>query len=138
MYITLQEAAQYLLFHTTSNGTARSFLSIQLLSFSGKPLKYSRIDEPLYQLDEGNLWEYYRFKSITKSVRLATLIKNEFQWNTNKSKNLFERRGNFENITLFGMSGIWTTYNNLPNSFIKEDHISKTIPDTYEVMKLIF
>ena len=72
-------------------------------------MNYSRIDEPLYQLDEGNLWEYYRFKSITKSVRLATLIKNEFQWNTNKSKNLFERRGNFENITLFGMSGLWTT-----------------------------
>ena len=98
-------------------------------------MKYSRIDEPLYRLDEGNLWEHYRFKSITKSVRLATLIKNEFQWNTNKSKNLFERRGNFENITLFSMSGIWTTYNNLPNSFVKEDHISKTIPDTYEVMK---
>ena len=98
-------------------------------------MKYSRIDEPLYHLDEGNLWEYYRFKSITKSVQLATLFNNEFQWNTNKSKNLFERRGNFENITLFGMSGIWTTYNSLPNTFIKEDHISRTIPDTYEVMK---
>ena len=96
-------------------------------------MKYSRIDEPLYHLDEGNLWEHYRFKSITKSVQLATLIKNEFQWNTNKSKNLLERRGNFENITLFGMSAMWTTYNNLPNTFIKEDHISKTIPNTYEV-----
>ena len=129
--------------HRTSC-TAKSFL-FKLLSFvsffvnihflSGKSFKYSRIDEPLYWLDAETLWEHYSFKSITKNVPLARLIKNEYEWNSNKSKNFFERRGNFENITLFGMSGMWTTYNNLPNTFIKEDHISKTIPNTYEVMK---
>ena len=95
------------------------------------------MDEPLYWLDAGTLWEHYSFKSMTKNVRLATLIKNDFEWNSNKSKNFLERRGNFENITLFGMSAMWTTYNNLPNTFIKEDHISKTIPNTYEVNEML-
>ena len=49
--------------------------------FSGKPLKYSRIDEPLYQLDEGNLSEHYRFKILMrKNFQIAQCINFSLQY----------------------------------------------------------
>ena len=65
---------------------------------------------------------------------LATQVGNEFQWNLNVSKSFYNRRGNLENITLFGITEMWTTFNNVPLDFVKEDHLSQTIPNTYEVI----
>ena len=104
------------------------------LLLSGNPqITHSRIDEPVYFLDEGSLWEHFQFRSIEKSNKLATLSKNGFQWNPNQSRNFYERRGNFQNITLFGVTEVWTTYNYLTNQFKKEDHVSQTILNTHEV-----
>ena len=57
-----------------------------------------------------------------------------FIWNQNISPDFFERRGNFNNITLFGMTDAETTFNQLPTDFEKTANPSKEIPETYEVI----
>ena len=96
-------------------------------------IKYSRIDEPLYFLDNGILSERYELKSIRKSNVLATIDNNELKWNSNKARNFFERRGNFENITLFAVTDAYALYNQLPENFKDIAPISNVIPNTYEV-----
>ena len=54
-------------------------------------------------------------------------------WNRNRSRNFFQRRGNFQGITLFGITELWTTYNYLTNLFKQEEHVSQTVPNTHEV-----
>ena len=101
---------------------------------SGKPKQtHSRIDEQVYFLDGESLWEHFYFRSIKSSNRLATLNKNEFQWNPNHSRDFFERRGNFQGITLFGITELWTTYNYMTNLYKQEEHVSQTVPNTHEV-----
>ena len=96
-------------------------------------IKYSRIDEPLYFLDNGTLLERYELKSIRKSNVLATIDNNELKWNSNKARNFFERRGNFENITLFAVTDAYSMYNQLPKNFKEIAPISNVVPNTYEV-----
>ena len=96
-------------------------------------IKYSRIDEPLYFLDNGILSERYELKSIRKSNVLATIDSNELKWNSNKARNFFERRGNFENITLFAVTDAYALYNQLPENFKDIAPISNVIHNTYEV-----
>ena len=96
-------------------------------------IKYSRIDEPLYFLDNGILSERYELKSIRKSNVLATIDNNELKWNSNKARNFFERRGNFENITLFAVTDAYSMYNQLPKNFKEIAQISNVVPNTYEV-----
>ena len=91
------------------------------------------MDEPIYFLYEGIMWEHFQFRSIKRSNRLASISKNGFQWNPNQSRNFYERRGNFQNITLFGVTEVWTTYNYLTNQFKKEELVSETMPNTHEV-----
>ena len=96
-------------------------------------IKYSRIDEPLYFLDNGTLLERYELKSIRKSNVLATIDNNELKWNSNKARNFFERRGNFENITLFAVTDAYSMYKQLPSNFKEIAPISNVVPNTYEV-----
>ena len=96
-------------------------------------IKYSRIDEPLYFLDNVTLLEQYELKSIRKTNVLATIDNNEFKWNFNKDRNIFDRRGNFENITLFAVTDAYALYNQLPENFKDIAPISNVIPNTYEV-----
>ena len=125
--------------HQGQKVTVKSYsLTCKTILLSGKPQQaHSRIDEQVYFLDEGSLWEYFHFRSIKSSNRLATLNKIEFQWNPNQSRDFFERRGNFQGITLFGITELWTTYNYLTNLFKQEEHVSQTVPNTHEV-KCIF
>jgi len=95
--------------------------------------KYSRIDEPLYFLDNVTLLEQYELKSITKTNVLGTIDNNEFKWNFNKARNFFDRRGNFENITLFAVTDSYSMYNQLPENFKEIAPISNVVPNTYEV-----
>ena len=95
--------------------------------------KYSRIDEPLYELENGVLWEHFEFKSIRKSRELAKLYGNELKWAPNVPKKFFERRGNFENLTLLAMTEAELSYNELPKELKEVANVSELIPNTYEV-----
>ena len=96
-------------------------------------IKYSRIDEPLYFLDNVTLLEQYELKSIRKTNVLATIDNNEFKWDVNKARNIFDRRGNFENLTLFAVTDAYSMYNQLPKNFKEIAPISNVVPNTYEV-----
>ena len=98
-----------------------------------KQEKYSPIDVPLYFLENEMLWEHYRLKSMRKRKYLGRLSGEQFIWNQNISQNFFERRGNFNNITLFGMTDTELTYNQLPKDLEKTENSSKIISETYEV-----
>ena len=96
--------------------------------------KYSRIDEPIFFLENKTLWEHYGFKSMKKSNILANQQDNgEFKWNQKYSKNFLERRGNFENIKLITMTESSTTSTQLPRNLDEIANISKEVPDSYEV-----
>ena len=98
------------------------------------PKKYSPIDVPLYFLENEILWEHYELNSMSFHNSLVMSDGEKFIWNQNISPDFFERRGNFNNITLFGMTDAETTFNQLPTDFEKTANPSKEIPETYEVI----
>ena len=98
-----------------------------------QPKKYSPINVPLYFLENKMLWEHYELKSMRFHKILGRLDGEQFIWNQNISPNFFERRGNFNNITLFGMTDTEMTYNQLPADWEKTEIPSKEISETYEV-----
>ena len=98
-----------------------------------QPKKYSPIDVPLYFLENEMLWEHYELKSMKFHNSLGRLDGEQFIWNQNVAQNFFERRGNFNNITLFRMTDTELTYNQLPKDLEKTENPSKIISKTYEV-----
>ena len=94
---------------------------------------YFPIDVPIYFLENKKLLEHYELKSMRKSNSLGTFNGDEFIWNQNLSQNIFERRGNFNNVTLFGMTETQLTFNQLLTDLEKIEQASKLIPETYEV-----
>ena len=98
-----------------------------------QPKKYSPIDVPLYFLENEMLWEHYELKSMRFHKILGRLDGEQFIWNRNISPNFFKRRGNFNNITLFGMTDASITFNQLPTDLEKTQSPSKEISETYEV-----
>ena len=98
-----------------------------------QPKKYTPIDVPLYFLENEMLWEHYELKSMRFHNSLGRLDGEQFIWNQNISPNFFERRGNFNNITLFGMTDASATFNQLPTDLEKTENPSKEISETYEV-----
>ena len=94
---------------------------------------YSQINTPLYLFENGELWEQYKFKSITKRNKLATIQNNDLLWENQHDKNFLERRGNFDNITLIGMTDTWENFIVLPKEWRKIAKISTVIKDTHEV-----
>ena len=95
--------------------------------------KYSRIDEPLYLLANETLLEQYDLKSMTRTNILGTLNGKEFEWNREYPEDFFERRANFEGITLLGMTDVELNFNKLPKGFEKIVNDSRKVPNTYEV-----
>ena len=98
-----------------------------------QPKKYTPIDVPLYFLENKMLWEHYELKSMRFHNSLGSLDGEQFTWNRNISPKFFERRGNFNNITLFGMTDASITFNQLPKDLEKTESPSKEISETYEV-----
>ena len=98
-----------------------------------KPEKFSPIDVPLYFLTNEMIWEHYELKYMRKSNYLGRFNGETFIWNQNISRHLFERRGNFNNITLFGMTESELTFNQLPTDLKKFGKLSKEMSDSYEV-----
>ena len=97
---------------------------------------YSQINEPFYVLNNGSIWEQYEFKSLKKIEYLASIKKEEFQWNKNVTRSFFERRGNFENQTLIGITEAFGTSNIFPEEWKKLANLSNIVPNTYEVTNL--
>ena len=95
--------------------------------------EYSQIDEPLYFLKNGLLFEHYEFKSLRKTNVLGKVNNNEFIWNENTKTNLFERRGNFENLTLIAVTEHDRTFTDFPPNMA---NISEIVPKTVEVCTL--
>ena len=98
--------------------------------------EFSRIDEPVYVLDYNNvLWEQYEFKSLKKSNELGRVNGNVFQWNEDMPVNIWDRRGNFDNLMLIAVTESGLTCNFLPNNLEKSDDISNIVPNSFEVTK---
>ena len=98
-----------------------------------QPENYFPINVPLYFLKNEMLWEHYELKSMKFHNSLGRLDGEQFIWNQNVAQNFFERRGNFNNITLFGMTDTELTYTQLPKDLEKTENQSKIISETYEV-----
>ena len=96
--------------------------------------KYSQIDESLYFLKNGLLFEHYEFKSLRKTNVLGKINDNEFIWNKNTKTHLFERRGNFENLTLIAVTEHDRTFTDFPPNMA---NVSGIVPKTVEVCTLI-
>ena len=94
------------------------------------------MNEPLYILDNDTLWEQFEFKSFKKINQLATLNERGLKWRDNMAKNFFERRGDFENFTLIGVTHPKMGYNILPKDLSKIAKNSTIVPNTYEVFIL--
>ena len=96
------------------------------------PKKYTPIDVPLYFLENKMLREHYELKSMRFHNSLGWLDGEQFIWNRKVAQNFFERRGNFNNITLFGMTETGV-YSLVPKDLEKTEKPSKEISETYEV-----
>ena len=94
----------------------------------------SRIDEPLYSLKNETLYERYRYRFLEKNNILGTIVNNIFRWNYDViDKNLLDRRGNFHNITIYGMTSGELNNVKLPRNLKNIRNVSVEIPNTYEV-----
>ena len=94
---------------------------------------YTQIDKPLYFLENGKLCEQFEFKSLKKRNELGNIQDGELLWDINQKKNFLERRGNFENLTLIGMTKAWSNAIVLPKEWRKNADLSTIVKDTYEV-----
>ena len=68
------------------------------------------------------------------SKDLAKIYGNEFKWTENVAQNIFERRRDFQNITLFAVVETDMGQNSLPEDYEKLAPVSDLIPDTHEVI----
>ena len=115
------------------NQTMKANIKRPWIIVTRKLNRYSRIDEPLYFVANETLLERYEFKSINKTNVLGTLIGKKFEWNKNYPEDFFERRANFEGITLLGMTENELNFNQLQKGFEHSVKDSIKVPNTYEV-----
>ena len=95
--------------------------------------KYAPIDKPLYTLINGALWEHFELKTMQKTNRLGRLYGKEFKWKENMPQNFYERRGNFENVTLIAMTTKEMSYVTLLKDWKSPVNKSQVVSDSYEV-----
>ena len=95
---------------------------------------YFPIDKPLYVFTNGTLLEHFEIKGLKKTNKLGRLYGKKFMWHYNIPRNFFERRGNFENITLIAMTAEEMAYNKFPKDWKSLVNISSLVPDAYEVI----
>ena len=110
-----------------------------MILMTNKSTPASRLDEPLYTLKNETLYEKYGFScrsgSLEKSTILGSIVNNIFQWDKDViNKNLLDRRGNFQNITIFAMTESDLTQVILPKDF---KNVSTEFPNTYEVSTVL-
>ena len=95
---------------------------------------YPPIDKSLYVLKNGVLSENFAIKKMKNSYTLGKFIGKKFKWNKHMPRNFYERRGNFENISLIGMTDIESSFNILPKDWENDASISNVVPNTFEVL----
>ena len=100
---------------------------------AGKFNNYSQINEPVYTLDNETLWERFQFKSFKQENALGVIEGKEFKWNNDMSRNFLERRGNFGNLTLRGMTEAYANTNIFNKDWKNVAKISNDVSDAYEV-----
>ena len=99
--------------------------------------KHFQFDKPLYVLTNDTLWEFFKLRTLQKSNRLGSLHDNDFKWNRRFSDNFYERRGNFENLTLITMVDEEMSYNKLPKNWKSFVNYSSVVPHSFEVCSKI-
>ena len=93
---------------------------------------FSRIDAHVYFLNENSyLLEKYSYKTLFKNRILGKVSNGQFVWENDVERGFYERRGNFENLTLFAMTS--ADMSNMRYNIPAGTKISNVVSDTFEV-----
>ena len=98
---------------------------------------YSRIDKPLYVLENETLWEQFQFKHLKRKNELAEINGNKILWNSDHTKSFLDRRGDFGNVSLIGMTETWKYLLELPDEWEKIAKVSSIVENTFEVSCIV-
>ena len=71
---------------------------------------------------------------MKNSYTLGKYVGKKFKWNKHMPRNFYERRGNFENLTLIGMTDTESSFNVLPKYWENNINISNVVPNSFEVL----
>ena len=93
---------------------------------------YSNIHQKLFFLKNQTLSESYKFKNFEFKRTLGVLLNQTLKW-TVKERNFYKRRGDFGNITLFGMTLPWSFETILASKWNEKAMKTTLVPETYEV-----
>ena len=93
---------------------------------------YSNIHQKVFFLKNQTLSESYKFKNFEFKRTLGVLLNQTLKW-TVKERNFYKRRGDFGNITLFGMTLPWSFETVLASKWNEKAMKSTLVPETYEV-----
>ena len=99
-------------------------------------LLFSNIHQKVFFLKNQTLSESYKFKNFEFKRTLGVLLNQTLKW-TVKERNFYKRRGDFGNITLFGMTLPWSFETVLASKWNEKAMKSTLVPETYEV-RLLF
>ena len=95
-------------------------------------LLFSNIHQKVFFLKNQTLSESYKFKNFEFKKTLGVLLNQTLKW-TVKERNFYKRRGDFGNITLFGMTLPWSFETVLASKWNEKAMKSTLVPETYEV-----
>ena len=95
-------------------------------------LLFSNIHQKVFFLKNQTLSESYKFKNFEFKRTLGVLLNQTLKW-TVKERNFYKRRGDFGNITLFGMTLPWSFETVLASKWNEKAMKSTLVPETYEV-----
>ena len=93
---------------------------------------FSKIHQKVFFLRKQSLTESYKLKNLEVKRKLGVLLNETLKW-TVEEKNFHKRRGDFGNITLFGMTLPWSFETMLDLEWNKKAEKSTLVPETYEV-----
>ena len=99
-------------------------------------LLFSNIHQKVFFLKNQTLSESYKFKNLEFKRKLGVLLNQTLKWSV-KERNFYKRRGDFGNITLFGMTLPWSFETVLASKWNEKAMKSTLVPETYEV-RLLF
>ena len=94
---------------------------------------FTELQEPIYFVSGDEIYEKYKYKNLEVERTIASFDK-ELKWKEGIDKNLFTRRGNFQNVTLFAMTGNEMNFVIYPKDLkTKMKNKSSEVPNSYEV-----
>ena len=93
---------------------------------------YSNIHQKVFFFKNQTLSESYKFKNFEIKRTLGVLLNQTLKW-TVEERNFYKRRGDFGNITLFGMTLPWSFETILASKWHEKAMKSTLVPESYEV-----